>query len=212
MKWNRTDLIMILIGLLPAAAAVLLYRELPERMGTHFSSSGVDRTMERPWAILMLALLGAGLPILTKATRGFDPRKEAFAYFERAYRIFRWAVTLFISFTGLFMVAYNLGYQVSPQWVSSLGMGLLLMVLGNYMGQIRFNYTFGIRTPWTLANETVWRGTHRMAAPIWTAAGAVIAFSVALPSGWSQGVSLTALVVAVAVPVLYSYLLFRRVK
>jgi uncharacterized membrane protein len=34
-------------------------------------------------------------------------------------------------------------------------------VLGNYLGTIRPNYFFGVRTPWTLESDEVWRATHR---------------------------------------------------
>lgn len=211
MKWNRTDLAMVLIGLIPALAALLMYKDLPGQMATHITlSEEADRTMGRPWAILMLALLGAGIPLLTKATRGMDPKKDAFANFEGAYGMFRWATTIFICYTGLFLVAYNLGYRFSTKWVSSLGLGLLFMLVGNYLGQVRFNYTFGIKTPWTLADETVWRKTHRLAGPVWMLAGAVIAFTLVIPEIWAYALTIAVLAVAVVLPLVYSYLLFKK--
>lgn len=39
---------------------------------------------------------------------------------------------------------------------------VFLAVCGNLMYNVRPNYFFGIRTPWTLKNETVWRKTHRV--------------------------------------------------
>ena len=49
--------------------------------------------------------------------------------------------------------------------------GLLFIGLGNYLPRVRPNFTFGIRTPWTLASEEVWRRTHRASGPVFVAAG-----------------------------------------
>lgn len=43
----------------------------------------------------------------------------------------------------------------------NLGMGVMLLVIGNYMPLIRRNRTFGIRTPWTQKDDRVWDLTHR---------------------------------------------------
>jgi uncharacterized membrane protein len=40
--------------------------------------------------------------------------------------------------------------------------GILLMVMGNYLGKVRSNFSFGIRTPWTLSSEKSWNRSHRL--------------------------------------------------
>jgi uncharacterized membrane protein len=39
--------------------------------------------------------------------------------------------------------------------------GVLLIAVGNYLGKARRNAIFGLKTPWTLADDTVWDRTHR---------------------------------------------------
>lgn len=213
MKWNRKDLWMVLIGLIPFLVGVLKYKELPERMATHFGSAGnVNGTMQRPAALAVLALLGIGIPLITKLSRKMDPKRDNFGKFEGAYGIIRWAVTIMVTLSGLFLVLYNLGYDMKPAWLTSLMIGLLIMVLGNYMGQIRFNYTVGIRTPWTLSNETVWRKTHRMAAPVWVLGGIVIILSGLADGTLGTGLKLAAIALLVLIPVGYSYWLHRNLR
>ncbi|HEY8955630.1 SdpI family protein [Chitinophaga sp.] len=48
---------------------------------------------------------------------------------------------------------------------------VFLAVCGNLMYNVRPNYFFGIRTPWTLKNETVWRKTHRVGGVVLFMAG-----------------------------------------
>ena len=45
-------------------------------------------------------------------------------------------------------------------------MSILFIIIGNVMGRIRPTFFVGIRTPWTLADDEVWRKTHRLAAPL----------------------------------------------
>jgi uncharacterized membrane protein len=53
------------------------------------------------------------------------------------------------------------------------GMFLFFALMGNVMGKVKPNFFMGVRTPWTIASETVWVRTHRMAAWLWTV-GAVV--------------------------------------
>lgn len=213
MKWERKDFFMLLIGLIPTIVALINYNKLPLRMGTHFNSyNEVDGYMDRPAAIAMLLFLGLGLPLILKVARRVDPKSENYTKFEGVYELLRWAMTVFMLIVGMFLVVYNLGYRLNVKMVTSPLVGLLFMILGNFMGKIRYNYTMGIRTPWTLSNETVWRKTHRMAGPMWMAAGAVMILGAFLPGSWSLPVTLTCVAVVVLVPTAYSYWLHRRLK
>lgn len=213
MKWNKADFLQVFIGLIPVWIALIFYNELPVRMATHINTNNeVDGYMSRPAAIALLVALGVGVPFLTKISRRIDPKRENYLKFEGAFRIFRWTMSGFICFVGLFLVAYNLGYDISPSWIGSFFIGLLFIVIGNFMGQIRFNYTMGIRTPWTLADETVWRKTHRMAAPIWVFAGILLIGTAFAPAAWSPWLTMSIIGIVVVVPSAYSYWAHKTLK
>lgn len=213
MKWDRKDFLMMLIGLIPALVALINYNKLPEQMGTHFNAyNEVDGLMDRPAAIAMLLFLGVGVPLILKVARRVDPKSENYIKFEGVYNLLRWGMSFFMLIIGMFLVMYNLGYDLNVQMVTGPLIGLLFMLLGNYMGKIRFNYTMGIRNPWTLANETVWRKTHRMAGPIWMAGGLILVVSVFLPGSWTLPLVLSAVAVVVLIPTAYSYWLHRNLK
>lgn len=65
-----------------------------------------------------------------------------------------------------------------------LAVAILLVVVGNFLGKIRQNRLFGVRTPWTLADERVWDKTHRFTGWTMVLAGVVLAvIDFAAPSG-----------------------------
>ena len=73
--------------------------------------------------------------------------------------------------------------------------GLVLMVVGNYLGKVRSNFFFGIRTPWTLSSELSWNRTHRLAGRLLVALGLVTVATPVFP--WAGLVALAAGVPAV---------------
>lgn len=201
------------VGTLPAWISLVMYNRLPERMVTHIGTGGeADGYMAKPLAIAMLFLLGAGIPTLLKVSRRVDPRTQSFLLFEGAYGIFRWALSGFFCIVGLFLVSMNLNYGFDVKWISSFLLGGLFAVIGNYMGQIRFNYTLGIRTPWTLADEKIWRKTHRMAGPVWVAVGLILIVGGFAPVSWRVVLTLAAVATAVLVPTIYSFVVSRASK
>ncbi len=52
--------------------------------------------------------------------------------------------------------------------------GVLLIAVGNYLGKARRNAVFGIKTPWTLADDTVWDRTHRFTGLAMVLGGVVL--------------------------------------
>ena len=91
-----------------------------------------------------------------------------------------------------------------------VGIGLLLVLLGNYMGKLRKNFFIGVRTPWTLASDEVWARTHRLTGWLWAAAGLALAIDGLL--GANVVVFLVVILVAILTPPIYSFLLYRRIE
>ena len=54
------------------------------------------------------------------------------------------------------------------------GIGVLFIILGNFMPQIKQNYTFGCRTPWALNDEHNWQRTQRMGGYTFVVMGIVL--------------------------------------
>jgi uncharacterized membrane protein len=90
------------------------------------------------------------------------------------------------------------------------GIFLFFALLGNQLGKVRRNFWMGVRTPWTLASETVWTQTHRVAAWVFVAVG-VLGFALAL-AGESLVLCFGVLMAGALVPVVYSLVLYKRLE
>ncbi|MGQ3480725.1 SdpI family protein [Paenibacillus sp. TY11] len=208
--WNFTDVLTTLIALSPAIGALLLYDRLPNVLASHFSfDNTADRYMSKNSSILMLVLLGL-VPLVVRLARYMDPNRANFEKFAKAYEVTRIGTSLILAIAGWGMLLYNLNIRLQMNTIICGGIGLMLLVLGNYMTQVQPNYTFGIRTPWTLSNPEVWRKTHRFGGPMMMLGGAS-----GLVAAWVGGVAgtvifLTGLGISVVTPILYSFLLHRK--
>ena len=68
----------------------------------------------------------------------------------------------------------------------------------------------GVRTPWTLASDTVWRKTNRTAGWLFVLAGLIIAVVSFVPSIPTVTVMGVAIALAALIPVVQSYVLWKK--
>ena len=114
-------------------------------------------------------------------------------------------------FFGWLTVAVALGAFFDVGVMVRFLVGILFICFGNYMGQLRHNYFIGIRTPWTLANEEVWRRTHRRGGWVFVFMGLGFFCSLLVPSGYvGAWIALGGVVLGVGYLVAYSYIVYKR--
>ena len=160
----------------------------------------------------LLPLITLGVYILFWIIPRIDPQKANYLKMGRVFWIVSTTLVAFLSLMYWGTIAVALGYlETLPRWYFS-GIGIIFILLGNYFGKIKFNYTFGIRTPWTLANEEVWAKTHRFAGPIWIVGGILMALAGVLPAAWTEPLFGIVIVLIAVVPMAYSYLVYRRLS
>jgi len=109
------------------------------------------------------------------------------------------------------IIASALGYSVRIDRLMPLGFGLLFIFLGNYITRVEPNWFVGIRTPWTLSSDTVWRKTHRTGGWLMVLGGFVLAVGAfILPHGAFLPLLVTTIVIVALIPIVQSYVLWKR--
>ena len=103
----------------------------------------------------------------------------------------------------------GLGYNVPMSYIVPVIVGLIFIIIGNYLQRVRSNYFMGIRTPWTLSNETVWKKTHRLSGKLFFIGGLLILVSAFLPEEYKSIISGVQRSLR-GVPYLYSYLAYKK--
>ena len=192
-------------------AGFLAYPHLPEKVPVHWNIAGeVDRWGSSWQGAFMIPLIILGLYLLFIFLPKIDPKKKSYIQMGRAYG----SITLVIMF--VFTIIYfgtlgaTMGYLENLPSIVMIGVGTMLLVIGNYMGKLKHNYFVGIRTPWTLANEEVWYKTHRMAGPFWMVGGLLYIATSLMASSYLMIAIVITIFILVFIPTVYSFVIFKR--
>ncbi len=112
-----------------------------------------------------------------------EPRKENLAQSQKAYQTVIGGLLLFFAGLHLITILSTLGYGSDVGTMMAFLLGALFMAIGNYLGKIRSNFMFGIRTPWTLSSEISWNKTHRLGGWLFFIVGLLVFLSGFLHDG-----------------------------
>jgi uncharacterized membrane protein len=198
-------------AILAAAFSVWAWPRLPAAVTTHWGFDGQPDGYAPRWvAAVIFPLFLLVLPLIFRALPKIDPRGENYAKFSDAYWLIANSVVLFLAGVHVVLLLNAIGTPVDINLVVGIGVGLLFMVIGNYLGKVQPNWFMGVRTPWTLASEQVWRKTHRTAGWLFVAAGLIIAISAFVPTLPTVAVMGVAIAVAAIIPVVQSYVLWKK--
>jgi uncharacterized membrane protein len=190
-----------------AVASALAYPFLPERVAVHFDAHGrPDRYTPRSNAALRLPLVMAALALANArmgawpGARDRDDADSGVRAREDAVSLSELAVLL----SQLALLAQGLGLPLDTSRVPRAMSSVLFVALGNVLPKLPRNGLVGIRTPWTLADPTVWERTHRLGGYLCVLAGLIGLASLPATGTRAERVPMLALLGAVGVSVVYS--------
>ena len=200
----------LLVVALAAGFSVWAYPQLPAVVATHFDLKGdPNGWSSRLFAAVFVPALGIVVALVFTALPHIDPRHANYAKFGPTYWTIANAVLVFVAAIHVLMLGKALDWPINMSRVASLGVGGLFVLLGNLMTRIRPNWFVGIRTPWTLSSDTVWRKTHRFGGIAFVIAGLCIASTALLASRWAFYGSMGVGAAAALGSVVYSYVVWK---
>jgi len=190
--------------------SISVYSRLPDRVAVHWNLSGEpNRYASRVEGAFLLPALMAALYLIMQWYPSRDPRAANIAKFRGAYDTIVAATIAFLGVVHVLVLGQSLGWRVDITTVVFVCGGAMLVLFGNLLPLARSNFIFGIRTPWTLSSEHVWTRAHRVGGYAMVAAGLLMVSAFfARPAG--AVVALASVILAGAIPVVYSYLLWIR--
>ena len=205
-KHLKTLIITSIVILLPMLVGVILWDKLPEQIPTHWNVDGeVDGWSSKAFAVFGLSgILLAAQWLCTLGTAA-DPKKDRHP--DKILHLVLWIIPVLsvILHTATYAVAF--GYGVRMEVIMPVLMGLVFVIIGNYLPKCQQNYTIGIKIPWTLNNEENWNKTHRFAGRLWTVCGLVILLTGFFGGFW---IFFGIVLLMVLAPFVYSYILHRK--
>jgi len=208
MKLIRVAIVLVLI--LTAVMTLVAYPVMPDAVASHWNAAGdLNGTMPKFWGLILIPLLMYGFCALLVFLPRIDPLRNNYQKFQDYYNGFILVFAAFLFFIQLQIILWGLGIPISPNLTMPVMIGILFIYIGFLIGHAEPNWFVGIRTPWTLSSDSVWKKTHQRGATLFKLAGVVS--MIGILAGIYAWLFILIPAIAVALyTVVYSYIEFRK--
>lgn len=210
MKKNwKGMLIAAVIILLPMLAGVILWDRLPDPMATHWDFEGnPNGWTSRAFTVFGIPLVLLVLHMVCLLVSESD--RNSCGQNPKLKRIMYCVVPVVSLILCAAVYPSALGIQVPMRLMALLFLGVVLLIVGNYMPKCTMNRFMGIRVPWTYRSEANWTATHRFAGRLYVVIGLLCLAGAFVPSE-HIAIAVTVLaLIACCAPIVYSYLYEKR--
>jgi len=208
LNFLKNEWLILTILLAPFIYLSLVWDQLPPALPIHWNLAGeVDNQGPR----YLLPLLNIGIYFLLLLIPRIDPRKANYRLFASTYYKLRLILVLFFSTLSTLIITKAQGFAINLDKMVLVCVILLLTTMGNYMTTLRPNWFIGIRLPWTLQSDIVWRKTHYLGGKLWFWLGlALLIVSFFLPNALMSKLLFGAVIIMAVIPVVYAYIIYYK--
>lgn len=184
---------------------------LPAEVASHWNAAGqVDDYMPKLMGVFLMPCLLLVVFIVWKLIPRIEPMQKNFLTFRESYNGFFLVLAFFLFYVYDITIGTNLGWQFDFRVALAPAVALLLFAVAELMKHTKRNFLVGIRTPWTLSSDKVWKRTHELAAYLFYFC-AISALAGAVYPDFLMVYILVPILGTVLITVLYSYIEFKRV-
>ena len=207
----KSEWIYLVIIAIPFLYLAYIWDSLPEKVPVHWNLEG---EIDRYGSKTELLIIPFVLPLLTYliffVVPYIDPKKQI-EMMGKKYHQLKFIFVLMMSVLAVYIIhASSIATLTSAKFIF-IGIAMIIAVLGNYLQSIKPNYFIGIRTPWTLESNEVWKLTHRLAGKLWVSGGILIGIlTLFIDKNLFFWIFIGIIIIITIIPLLYSYFKFKE--
>ena len=206
---KRTLIITSLLILIPIIFGSVLWNELPEKIPTHWGLDGTpDRYSSKGFAVFVFPVIVLALHWLCVVLSQKDPKNKNQSPKARALML--WTCPAISLVVNAMMYSYALGRAPDVKAAMCVLLGVMFVVIGNYLPKCKPNHTVGIRIKWTLNDDENWSATHRLAGKTAVVCGMLVILCALLPNVAAFTAMMCLTLAMVVIPTVYSYRLYKK--
>lgn len=198
-----------MITILPVLVGLILWNRLPDQIPTHWNAEGVvDGWSSKTFAIFAIPGFLLVCHLLCILASNADPKKKN--YSGKMLSIVFWICPVIALLMMVIVYGTALGMKLKVDVIMMILMGVMFLIIGNYLPKCKQNYTMGVKLPWTLNDEENWNYTHRLTGKVWVVFGILMLLCVFMPAKAMIVTMIAVLLAAIIVPVVASYSFYRK--
>lgn len=223
LKWILSGLTLVL--------TIIMLSIFPDTIPVHFDINGVVDRWGSKYEMLVLPIMmvlcivmfeSISQKYLKEAASCDNEKKKAEILSNvKVLKLTLWIMLLMFTVMNVFFL-YTSYSQVYPEKnlpsfdvikAVTITMGIIFIVMGNYMPKTRRNSTIGFRFPWTLYNDTTWNKSNRFASYVMMIAGVIsIIAAIFIKGSISTMLMIGSLLISIVVIMIYAYIVYREEK
>ncbi|MFA4132937.1 MULTISPECIES: SdpI family protein [unclassified Brevibacillus] len=173
---NKSNL-SILFFFISVVLGVICYPSMPDQMVIHWGPNGEPNGFAPK--LVGVTFIPVVMLFLFVAVRS---QKQYYKKFQSSHDTILHTLMIVLLVIHSVIIAYGYGYMLNIGIFVTLILGILFVTIGNFMPRFRHNYLIGIRTPWSLASEEVWKNTHLLSSRVFFIGGILIMLTSFLPT------------------------------
>lgn len=208
-------------------STILMLFVLPDTVPVHFDINGLPDRWGSKFELLILPAVLIACAFLmeplknsyvNKAKNTNDEKEKAEHLTNAKVLNITSVITMFLFAIMNSIILYNTYIIVYPDSslpqfdimrVVGVIMGIVIVLLGNYMPKTRLNSNIGFRLPWTMYNDNTWNKSNRFASYVFIVVGAILAISSLLFESGAL-IGMIAFFIAIAIVIIYAYFVYSR--
>lgn len=209
----KSDGLILTILFIPIVYLYWMWPSLPEQVPLHWNFKGeADRYGSKQSLIWLVIGLNIFIYLLMLVLPKIAARREQLEAMGTKYNSLRLVLQLFIaSISVVIIMMAEAGEQGNGGFLLGACLVLFMLLFGNYVGNIRPNYFLGVRTPWTLQSDKVWKKTHHLTGRL-LMVGAFLGtvLLLLLPQSWGMMSVVVLMIAAFLIPAVCSFVWFKQ--
>lgn len=197
------------IGLLPILMGLAVYSKLPEKMPIHWGLDGEPNGYATRLAgILILPLIMVGVNVIVQFSLESASKTNL-----KLKKLMLWLLPILSVIFQSLTLSEALGYHLDIALITMVTVGIIFILLGNYIPKTSQNRVAGFRFPMTLSNPDNWQKTNRLGGMMLVISGIIMILGGVISTWYPIVAVLTFIVILfliILVPLCYSIRLARK--
>jgi uncharacterized membrane protein len=184
----------VTVSLIVIAAMLALtawaWQITPAVVPSHWGIDGkANGYAAKAFVFLMQPAITAAITVLLAVVPAIEPRRANLLASRKLYFAAWYGVLALMALVHTAIVLKATGAPIDiPRWILA-AVGVLFVVLGNFLGKSRPTFFLGLRTPWALSSNEAWEKSNRVAG-YWLAGTGLVTVPAALVGGIWEAVAI----------------------
>ncbi|MBR9707257.1 MAG: DUF1648 domain-containing protein, partial [Candidatus Diapherotrites archaeon] len=185
----------------------------PDKVATHWNAAGEANGFSDPlFGLFLLPVMSSFIYLLMISIPSIAVFKVNFKDFDKEYFGLRAFMMVFMLVVQVGIVSAALGFDFNMTLLIMPAISGLFFYIGWMLPKIKRNYFVGIRTPWTLSSDRVWKKTHEVGGKVFMLQGVILLFGVILPAEYFVWIILGPVLMSVFYLFWFSFNEFKKEK